>query len=397
VLDARRRGKGGDALVPIPSSPPAFLTSPLLSLRGRLRTLGEPFVPPRAGGGEESVAAFVRRRLGREFLDNLVTPFVAGISAGDPERMSLRWALPALHAMETRHGGLLRGALAMRKEGAQRVRPVSFAEGLGELPRALCAALGDRVMLFGDIERIGQTPGGFEVALGGGPRLHAQHLVLATPAPEAARLLVGFAGPSAAIAAVEYAPIVSLALGFEARAFRKVPEGFGYLAGPGAARALAGCLYTSSLFPDRAPEGRVALTVLAGGTAHAEIIDWPVRRILDAVMDDLRRGLGPLPEPVFHRLSRWPRAIPQMNLGHGRVLGEVEALARSFPGLHLTGAYLGGPSLAGCIEGASRVARSILEGGTEKPAAPAAGTPTAETRNRAGREPWLDHSAGATS
>jgi oxygen-dependent protoporphyrinogen oxidase len=392
VLDARR-GRSGGALVPIPSSPLGLATTPLLSLRGRLRALGEPFVP-RGTEGEESVAAFVRRRLGREFLDNLVTPFVAGISGGDPERMSLRWALPALHALETRHGGLLRGALAMRKE--ERPRPVSFTDGLGELPRALGAAIGDRLTIHAEVERIGWTPGRFDIALRGGRRLAASRLVLATPAPEAARLLRGFAGPGPELAAVEYAPIVSVALGFRAGAFRRVPEGFGHLAGPGAARALAGCLYTSSLFPERAPRGHVALTVLAGGAARPEIIDWPETRIVDAVMDDLRRAFGPLPEPLFQRTTRWPRAIPQMNLGHGRVLREVEVLERSFPGLNLAGAYLGGPSLGGCIESASRVARSILERG-ENRRAPAAGTPAEAGRNRTGREPWTDHSAGATS
>jgi oxygen-dependent protoporphyrinogen oxidase len=106
----------------------------------------------------------------------------------------------------------------------------------------------------------------------------------------------------------------------------------------------------------------VGLTVLAGCTAHAEIIDWPEERILGAVLEDVRRGLGPIPDPVFRHMARWPRAIPQYNLGHGRVVREVQTLERSFPGLHLLGAYLRGPSVADCVASGAHVARSILGG-----------------------------------
>ena len=373
------RNASGGGLKPVPSSPGGFFTTPLLSLRGKARALREPFIPARQDEGEESVAAFVRRRLGAEFLDRIVTPFVSGVSAGDPERMSLRWALPSLHAMEARHGSLFRGAMAMRKEGAPRPRSVSFAGGLEELPRAIAAALGDRLALSEGVERVEWTDEGFEIALEGGGRLRATRLVLATPAPESARLLERLAGEMTALASVAYAPVVSVGLGFNARAFRRAPEGFGYLAGRGATRVLAGCLYMSSLFPERAPEGHVALTVLAGCTAHAEIIDWSEERILDAVLEDVRRGLGPIPAPVFRRVARWPRAIPQYNLGHGRLVREVEALERSFPGLHLLGAYLRGPSLADCIASGSRLAESILERGVEGRGSFAAGKETAAT------------------
>jgi len=269
--------------------------------------------------------------------------------------------------------------MAMRREGAPRPRPVSFEEGLEELPRAIAAALGDRLALSEGAARVERKPEGFEIALEGGGRLRARRLVLATPAHESARLLDGLAREMTALASVIYAPVVSVGLGFDARAFRQVPEGFGYLAGRGATRALAGCLYTSSLFPERAPEGHVALTVLAGCTAHAEIIDWPEERILEAVLEDVRRGLGPIPDPVFGRVARWPRAIPQYNLGHGRLVREVQALERSFPGLHLLGAYLGGPSVAECIASGSRLAESILESGEQGRGSFAPGKETAAT------------------
>lgn len=379
---------GRGRLLALPTHPIAFLATPLLGAGAKAALLREPFIPRRAGGGEESVADFVRRRLGPQYLRYLVGPFVSGVYAGDPERLSLRWAVKPIHRLEEEYGGLIRGALARRKGPAPRGALLSFREGLEALPRALAAALGPDLMLGARVTAL-RRDGGFVLearrADGGELRVRAARVVLALPADAVAELLAPLApGAGEALAGIPYAPVVSVALGFRDGALGDRVKGFGFLAPRGEGLAVLGCLFSSSLFPGRAPAGGVALTALAGGATDPAIVEWTDEALLARVLADLRLALGPLPDPVFTHVTRWPRAIPQYNLGHGRFVEIARGIEERVPGLSIGGNILEGISVADCVENAARLAERLLAAPRAAPTATELdpGAPHAATTRR---------------
>jgi oxygen-dependent protoporphyrinogen oxidase len=358
----------GDRLEPLPGGPLGFLRTPLFPPAAKLRLLREPWIGRPTGDptGEqdESIADFVRRRLGPAFLDYAVGPFVSGVYAGDPERLSVRWAVPRIAALERDHGSLIRGALAKRKGPAPGGAMISFRQGLTALPEALAARLPD--VRTGTpclaIRRLDGPQGGYAVATPGG-ELTARHLVLAVPADAAAELLAPLSGgASRPLAAIPYAAVVVAALGFRREDVAHPLDGFGFLAPRKESLRLLGGLFPSSLFPGRAPAGHVALSAFAGGRTDEEITTWDDERLLAALLADLDRALGLRGAPVVARLCRWPRAIPQYELGHGRFVELARSLEATLPGLRLAGSYLGGVSLPDCADTGRRVGREILAG-----------------------------------
>ena len=306
---------GRDNLVPLPLSPPAFITSKILPLRAKLRLFLEPFIPPRRAGAEESVGDFVRRRLGQPWLDYLVGPFVSGVYAGDPEKLSMRWAVKIIHGIEQEHGSLIRGALARRKGPAPKDRMISFPEGLEELTGALAAAMGENLHLETEVRALDRSPEGFvlhtRAADGSEARLHAREIVLAVPADVAGCLLAGLApGRADALAEIPYAPIVNVALGFQDPDLAARVSGFGFLVPRVEGLGLLGCLFSSSIFDDRAPPGAIGLTAVLGGAMAPEALAVKEEDLIAMVLRELRQALGPLPDPVFRHVMRWPRAIP---------------------------------------------------------------------------------------
>jgi oxygen-dependent protoporphyrinogen oxidase len=313
----------------------------------------------------------VRRRLGQPYLDTLVGPFVSGVYAGDPEKLSVRWAVKVIHGLEQEHGSLIRGALARRKGPAPGGRLVSFPEGLEELPRALARSLGTDLYLNAEVTGLAQANGGFLLETkeqGGIGRLRAERVILAAPADAASRLLSAL-GPSERcdLAGIPYAPVVSVALGFRDQNLGARLKGFGFLVPRVEDLTILGCLFSSSLFEGRAPEGCVALTVLVGGATQPEILQMDEAALLAMVLRDLRKALGALPDPIFRHVTRWPRAIPQYNLGHGRFVEAARLLEEAFPGIHVGGNLLEGVSLADCIRNARSLADSIIESVIAKP------------------------------
>jgi oxygen-dependent protoporphyrinogen oxidase len=354
--------KGGQ-LVPLPRGPVAFLGTPLFSAGAKLRLLREPWIGRAPEGIEESIAQFVRRRLGPEILDHAVGPFVSGVYAGDPERLSARWAMPKIHRLEREHGSLIRGAFAGRKGKAPRGAMISFREGLEELPRRLAREIGD-VRTGVAARQIVRIPpgdgGGFRVETAAGP-VEARRIVLAVPADAAARLLEeATSGASLPFAGIPYAAVAVVSLGWRREDVGHPLDGFGFLAPRQEGLRLLGCLFPSQIFPGRAPEDYVALAAFAGGSTDPEIAGWDEDRIAATLVDELRDPLGLRGEPAFRLVRRWPRAIPQYELGHGRFVERAHEIESSLPGLRLAGNFLGGVSVPDCIRNATTVAAEIL-------------------------------------
>lgn len=351
----------------VPLKPQQLLGSGLLSPAGKLRLLLEPLLAgrPSVEPGEESVFEFVRRHFGRE-VAALSEPMVMGITAGDAHRLSLDALFPALRRLESEHGSLLR-AVAGRKRGPRGPALYSLEpEGMGTLTTTLASRLGSSVHLGEPVSGlVRREQGGFELRLEGGESVGAERVVLAVPAYEAARLLAPVSPAAAAqLAAITYADVSVLALGYHRVDVPRILEGFGFLVPRGEGVRSLGVLWTSSLFPNRAPERKVLLRVIAGGPLDPRFNGLDDRDALAAVRRDLRVTMGITAEPVLARRLAFPRAIPQYELGHrSRVVAAMKAthdLAAAPGRLVLAGNAYHGVAVNDCIRDADRVVDELL-------------------------------------
>ncbi|MFL6293211.1 MAG: protoporphyrinogen oxidase [Thermoanaerobaculia bacterium] len=342
----------GNRLHPLPSGPLGFLRTPLFPASAKLRLLREPWIPK--GSSEESIASFVRRRLGQSFLDYAVGPFVSGVYAGDPERLSVVHAVPKIAALEREHGSLIRGAFARRKGPAPGGAMISFREGLEQLPRELARQIED-VRTGVACRRIVRSGEGFRAETDSGP-VEASRVVLSVPADVAARLL-----ERDGLAEIPYAAVSLVSTGWRREDVAHPLNGFGFLVPRKEGLRVLGVLFPSEIFPGRAPEGHVVLTAFAGGRTDPEVATWDDERLMSEVLGELRRTVGVRGEPVISTVRRWPRAIPQYELGHGRFLDMAREAESALPGLRIGGNFLRGVSVPDCIRNATALAEEFLQ------------------------------------
>jgi oxygen-dependent protoporphyrinogen oxidase len=357
--------KGG-RLVAMPASPVSFLKSGLFSWRAKLGILAEPFRRRRTLATEESVAAFVLRRLGPEFLDYAIDPFVAGVYAGDPRELSLAQAFPKLHALERDYGSLIRGAIKRRNPGtAPRGRILTFPNGLEELPAALAGSLGESVRRQCSVRELARTEAGWRVGWErDGVRADQDFAAVISALPPDALAGLPIRGVEAAsglavLRDIAQPPVVSLFTGFRREDVAHPLDGFGFLVPRVENRRILGCLFSSTLFPGRAPAGHVALTTFVGGTRQPELALMDNSTLLEIVLPELRALLGVRGEPVLARWRRWSRAIPQYNVGYQRFKDACSAAEASAPGLFIGGNVRDGISLSACVESGRRLAAAV--------------------------------------
>jgi oxygen-dependent protoporphyrinogen oxidase len=358
------RGK----LVPAPLEPPSLLTTPLLSARTKWRLLTEMFRRTTPLPNDESIASFVRRKFGDELLDRLVAPFVSGVYAGDPEKLSLRASFPKLHEFETKYGSVLRGAMKSRPaKGTPRPGLCSFREGMETLPRALASRLGDELLTETTVTgaRHGKANGNssFEVDVTRNSHretLLASALIMAAPVNAASEILRDVSGKFAApFARIEYAPVAVVAAGYRRDQLRHTGNGFGFLVARSEGLCVLGTVWSSSLFPERAPENMACFTSFAGGATDPELFSKSDDEIAEIICGEAGRVLGITGPPVTYLVNRYMGALPQYNLGHSETVSELGAAASAIPGLFLSGNYLSGPSIGSCIEQASQTAEAV--------------------------------------
>lgn len=355
----------GGRLVAMPASPIGFVSTPLFSWRAKLALLGEPWRPRGDAGHEESVADLVLRRLGREFLDYAIDPFVGGVYAGDPAKLSVRHAFPKLDALEQEHGSLIRGALKRRNaSGGPKGRMFSFPGGLAEVPDALARALGNAVRRNTEIKAVRRVDHVWQIDFMDGDRRSTElfgAVVCALPADALASLaLEGFPDNEklGLLQEVEHPPVASVFTGYRRRDVLHPLDGFGALMPRVEQGSILGTLFSSTLFPGRAPAGHVALTTFVGGMRQPELARLDDQDLARLVQNELTRLLGVSTLPVFTHVQRWPRAIPQYTLGYQRFKDAIAATEAAAPGLFIGGNARDGISLANCIQSGRRLAET---------------------------------------
>ena len=341
----------------------------LLSTVGWARALVEPLRARAEGPDDRSLQAYLVDHLGEEAGRLGAEVMAKGVYAGDPSRLSAREAFPSLGAVARSHRSLFLGALATRrapkdagKSARKRTGLWSFTRGLGTLTEAIAAKLGDRLQLGTRIESLTPEAGGWTVAWEGTAAGAAAFdaVVLALPAFAAAELCVEFS-PSLAVAleAFPYAPVAVVHLGLRNSALRQPADGFGLIDAEGTL-TLLGCLFPASLFPGRAPAGHALLTSILGGVRQPELLDRTDGELVGLVRQDLGRALGLSAAPVYTRVVRHTRAIPQVEIGHSARVREAEGAAAAHPRLALCGAAYHGVSVDAALRDGVEAARRLL-------------------------------------
>jgi oxygen-dependent protoporphyrinogen oxidase len=366
--------------IEMPGSPLGFFTTDLFTWKAKLAVLREPFVPRRRDGKEESIAGFVQRRMNQEFLDHAIDALVAGIYAGDPYQLSLTHAFPRLKALEDKYGSLIKGQIFGARErkrsgevAKDRAPKFSFDEGLQVLPDTLAAQLGDAVKLNTAVTGLTQTAEGWNVSTANGEAEHRAVIFCGTapslaqlkiqrsaglrpgalPVPNRAGSETGAPPPSAPnlspFSEIRYPPVASVVLGFRREDVAHPCEGFGMLIPKIEGFKILGTIFSSSLFPNRAPAGHLTLTSYIGGERYPDLARLPTEELIALTGADLRVLLGVKGKPVFQHCVLYPRAIPQYNVGYGRFRELMNDLENQAPGFFLAGHYRDGVSLGDTI------------------------------------------------
>jgi oxygen-dependent protoporphyrinogen oxidase len=358
-------------LLAVPTRILPFLRSGLFSWPGKLRMGLDLVIPARRGEGDESIADFLRRRFGHEAVERLGEPLLAGIHAGDPERLSIGCTFPRFAELERRHGSLVRGMWRApkpppRPAGAPPAAAFySLQGGLRELVDALVARLpAESLSLGAQVETLERDPGAappFALRLAGGAVLRARSVVLAIPAHRASGLVAGLAPQAAAaLATIRFAHTATVLLGYRRADVAHPLDGYGLVV-PAAERLRSSAFsFFSTKFPGRAPAGHVLLRGFLGGMRDPEVLALDDDALIELVTREMAPVVGLRGAPLLARVFRWPAGTPQMEVGHMERLAAIESDLARLPGLLVTGAGLRGTGLPDCIADGTQAARQAL-------------------------------------
>jgi protoporphyrinogen/coproporphyrinogen III oxidase len=392
--------------------PSKVLTTKLLSIRGKFALVREPWISTRSDGKEESVAEFVTRRWNQEVLERLIDPLIAGIYAGDAKKLSIQHAFPKFFELEQKYGSLAWGQFLNAREQKKRgevsrrdAKMFSFDDGLQVLPDTLAGQLGDAVKLNTPVMKLAQTDAGWRVttppsevefgaviycgtayklaelqvelfgkvnepltpalSLFGGEREKNSQSGLNIPSPRpngervAAGRMTGGLLDLSMFSEIRHPPVASVVLGFRREDVAHPCEGFGMLIPGVEGFNILGTIFSSALFPNRAPAGCVLLTSYLGGERQPELAALPPEKLVELVCEDLRGLLGVRGRPVFKHHCFWPRAIPQYNVGYGKFRDLMTEIELKAPGLFFAGHYRDGISVGDSIVSGGHVAGRV--------------------------------------
>lgn len=354
----------------IPETPVSFLTSDLLSLKGRIRVLCEPFQPK--GSDDESLAEFAIRRLGREAYEKLIDPMASGIYAGDPEKLSLKSCFPRVYNLERKYGSLIKGMIKLQKkakrEGKASVGPgpggtlTSFRSGMGTLIEALKDELGEGLMSKSKVVSVLKENGIYKVVTEDGKEIESEAVVIAAPAYEASVITEAIDKDlSELLSKIPYPSLSVICLGYKRDKISHDLNGFGFLIPHIEGRRILGSLWDSSIFPERAPEGYVLIRSMIGGMRASELALVERDKLIKVVQEELRDIMGIKEDPDFVSVYVHEKAIPQYIRGHSERLKLIEEILLKYKRLYITGNAYKGIGVNDCIENSYKLTEEILK------------------------------------
>lgn len=326
-----------------------FARSRLFSWHGKLRMAAEAALPARPQD-DESIGAFMRRRFGNEAVEYLAEPLLAGIHAGDVDRLSVHALFPRLPALERTSGSVLRGLRRATPERREAAAFMSFPGGIAELPEALASALGPDVIKYNAsvMQISGHQP--YKLTLDTDVAIYARAVVVATPAWAAAAMFRSLDRPLASLCAdIPYASTGTVVFGLKRDQVAHPLNGTGFVVPRAERRLLMAGTWVSSKWPNRAPDGYVLLRGFVGGARDPHALDRSDDALAAAVFEELRELLGISGEPSLVRVFRWPRATPQYVVGHLARVRRIEERLQSLPGVFVTGSGYRGTGIPDCV------------------------------------------------
>jgi len=358
-------------LYALPMSPPAFLKTGLFSLPAKLRLLAEPFIGRSEDGYYQSVSEFVTRRVGREFLDYAINPFVAGVYAGNPEELSVKSAFPKLYELEEKYGGLIIGTVRSIKERKRRAekskqsaRMFSFIEGMQILPGAISKHLKNKIRFRCEVTGIQKNASGYRIDYiqeGETQFIECRKIISTVPAYAAAVLFGSFnEGLIKHLNEIYYPPVLVLYLAYKKEDIVQPLDGFGFLIPSKEKKSFLGSIWSSVIFPNRSEENYPSFTLFVGGARNPEIGSIDKEILIGKIRKEFEQIMKITGEPVYQTYKYWPKAIPQYNLGyieHERYFDEFE---KNHPGIFLSGNYRGGISVGDCIKSSEALCQKII-------------------------------------
>ncbi len=354
-------------LQPLPMSPPSFLKTQLFSAKAKFRLMAEPLIGRSKDGYYQSVADFVKRRLGQEFLDYAINPFVAGVYAGNPEELSVKSAFPKLYALEENYGGLIIGTIKSMRERKKRAekskqsaKMLSFYDGLHVLPKSIASNLGEKLQLFSEVTSIEKTDKGYNVNYnnaGNKKSIETDYVISTLPAYVAAELFKSWDEELVRhLQEIYYPPVFVLYLGYNKKDIGQALDGFGFLIPSKERKSFLGAIWSSVIFPNRADKDKAAFTLFVGGSRDPKVAEKDKEILAKMVRQEFESLMDIKAEPIFTSTRFWNKAIPQYNIGyieHENYFAEFE---KKNSGLLLSGNYRGGISVGDCIKSAGEIA-----------------------------------------
>ncbi|HSL55515.1 MAG TPA: protoporphyrinogen oxidase [Pyrinomonadaceae bacterium] len=368
VRDGRLRAVPEGFQLMAPSRMWPFITSDIFSIPGKMRMAADLILPRKNANGstDESLASFVRRRLGEEALVRMAQPMVGGIYTADPETLSLRATLPRFLEMEQKHRSLILAMLRQGREqkigtsGARYSLFVSFARGMQALVEALVTRIKADLRVNTRAQRL-TFDHGWTISTDKAEEFKADAVCLAVPAYVAASLLGDINERLAQrLREIKYASTATINFGYRRAAIKHPLNGFGFVVPFIEKRSLIACTFSSVKFPGRAPEGHVLLRAFAGGALQPDIFALDESEMATRAEADLRDLLGIREDPRFIEVAKWERSMPQYEVGHLERVGELERLANELPRLALAGNAYRGAGIPDCIRSGEAAAESLL-------------------------------------
>jgi protoporphyrinogen/coproporphyrinogen III oxidase len=352
-------------LHPLPMSPSAFLSTKLFSMEAKLRLFTEPFRGRSKDGYYQSIAEFVKRRLGEEFLDYAINPFVAGVYAGRPEDLSVKSAFPKLFALEENYGGLIVGTIKSIRERKKRAevskqsaKMFSFRSGMQTLPKSIAAILGERVLLGVEVKDVSPGSGNYIITYiqaGEEKRTQADVVISAIPSFNAADVIGFDAELTKHLREIYYPPVMVLFLTYRKTDIGQALDGFGFLIPEKEKKSFLGAIWSSVLFPERTDDALAGFTLFIGGGRNPDIVSKDKQLIFDTAIKEFQEIMKIKGSPVSQSHRFWSKAIPQYNLGYIEHENYFDKFEEKNKGLILSGNYRGGISVGDCIKNSELV------------------------------------------
>ena len=366
-------------LHPLPMNPLSLIKSKLFSAKGKFRLLGEPFVGKSDDGYYQSIAQFVSRRLGREFLDYAIDPFVSGVFAGDPNKLSVKSAFPKLYRLEEVYGGLVKGMIKgarerkkRAEESKQSAKMFSFINGMQSFPIAIARKLKDNISYECKVQSIERRTQSAEFKTsrwkiiyensGHTHEIISDYVLSTVPVHSASKIFSSLDNDFTKHADnIFYPPVMVLYLGFDKKDIGIPLNGFGYLIPSKEKKNFLGAIWSSVIFPNRCDNDRAAFTLFIGGARSAHLFENDTQELIDKVLHEFKQIMHIDADPIFLREKLWLKAIPQYNIGYIEHDNYFSKFEYDHPGIFLSGNYRGGISVGDCVKNSYEVFKKIIK------------------------------------